>query len=293
MSYTWMPPEASIEAKLVDDLFSLLVSVASFIFLGVTGTLLYSALFSRAAKYDISDGPPIEGNVTVEVVWTVIPFVIVMGIAFYSYQIYDQMDVHGPMEHLHAAVPTDAAAPQVPTERPAEVEEIEVLARQWAWEFRYPNANVSSTELHLPSDRRIRLALKADSVIHGFYVPAFRLKQDIIPRTDAQLEFTPVLEGTYRLRDSQYSGTYFAAMQADVVVQSPEDYDQWLTLAASQPPATAYNQAVYEYERAAKKPISAGWKSIPPAPAPVVNYAADPQPVSPQAAIPTPEDKQS
>lgn len=275
-AYSWFPPQASAESKLVDDLFSFLVSLGSFIFLGVTGTILYSVLFQRAGKYDFSDGPPIEGNVTLEVIWTAIPILLIVWIATYSYQVYDQMAVRGPMElvHLHLpmgmesayAEPTEAA----PVEAP--VEAIEVHAKQWAWVFRYPEQDITSTELHLPVDRRVRLALESEDVLHGFYIPAFRLKQDVIPNQVIDFEFTPIRTGKYRLRDSQYSGTYFAAMQTDVVVQSPEDYQQWLADAATQPPKPAYNQAAFEYQRIIDKALIRGWKSIPPAPAPVVNY---------------------
>ncbi|NJL49734.1 MAG: cytochrome c oxidase subunit II, partial [Leptolyngbyaceae cyanobacterium SM2_5_2] len=95
LAYSWMPVPASAEAVLVDNLFSFLTTLGTFIFLGVAGTLLYSVLFQRAAKYDESDGPPIEGNLTLEAVWTAIPFALVIWIATYSYQIYDQMGILG------------------------------------------------------------------------------------------------------------------------------------------------------------------------------------------------------
>ncbi len=274
-SYSWLPPQASAESKLVDNLFSFLVTLGTFIFLGVTVAVLYTVLVHRVGRYDMSDGPPIEGNVTLEVVWTVIPVLLVVWIAVYSYQTYDRMAVHGPMElvHLHNPMGMEPAY-AANLEGGEVVEPIEVHSRQWAWEFRYPEQNVTSAELHLPVDRRVRLALQSEDVIHGFYIPAFRLKQDIIPGKTIDFEFTPIREGIYRLRDSQYSGTYFAAMQTDVVVQSPAEYQQWLAQAASQPPQSSANRADYEYKLAAKKRINAGWKSVPPAPAPVVNYPA-------------------
>lgn len=282
-AYTWFPPQASAEAKLYDDLFSFLVSLGTFIFLGIAGTLTYSVLFHRAGKYDASDGPPIEGNVTLEVVWTAIPILLVIWIVSYSYQVYEQMAIRGPMELVHLHLPTleePAYAADMETDPP---EEIDVIARQWAWIFRYPQQNVTSTELHLPVDRRVRLALQSEDVLHGFYVPAFRLKQDVIPNRVIDFEFTPIRLGTYRLRDSQYSGTYFAATQSDVVVQTPEAYQQWLADVAAQSPTPAYNQAAFEYSRAAEKAIVRGWKSIAPAPPPVVNYAPKHQPSSPPA----------
>ncbi|MEM1254974.1 MAG: cytochrome c oxidase subunit II [Cyanobacteria bacterium P01_H01_bin.21] len=271
LAYTWMPPQASAESILVDNLFSFLVTIGTFIFLGVFVAIAYAVLFQRAGKYDFSDGPHIEGNITLEVVWTAIPFALVIWIAAYSFQIYDQMSILGPMEHVHMGVAEAAPMGGDEGDKP-----IEVLARQWTWEFRYPGQNVSSTELHLPSNQRATLLLKSEDVIHGFFVPAFRVKQDVIPGEDIIFEFTPVREGKYRLRDSQYSGTYFAAMQTDVVVESPEAHRQWLAQAAAQPPMIAYNEAYEDYTKATAKGFSAGWKTVPPAAPPLVNYSGSP-----------------
>jgi cytochrome c oxidase subunit 2 len=278
ISYSWFPPQASAESRLVDDLFSFLVALGTFIFLGVVGTLTYSVLFQQAGKYDTSDGPPIEGNIKLEVIWTVIPFALVIWIAFYSYQIYDQMAILGPMEHVHLAAMDGGEAIAATLNAPAIVDSestapIEVNARQWVWEFYYPENNITSTELHLPNNQRARLILRSEDVLHGFFVPAFRIKQDLIPGRAIDFEFTPIREGRYRLRDSQYSGTYFAAMQTDVVVESPEAYQQWLTVAAAQPPTAAYNRAFEEYHRV-RKPNSKHWETIIPAPPPLVNVPA-------------------
>lgn len=285
-AYSWLPPQASAESKLYDDLFSILSGIGTFILLGISLVLLYAVLFQRAAKYDDGDGPSIEGNTAIEVIWTLVPLGLVIWIATYSYQIYDTMALRGPMElvHLHnpiemqsaLAVPLDEVKPQLPTD------EIDVTAKQWAWVFRYPK-NVTSTELHLPVEHRIRLSLHSDDVLHGFYVPAFRLKQDVIPNKTIDFEFTPILIGKYRLRDSLYSGTYFAANQADVVVESEEDYDRWLATAANQTPTPAYNPAAAEHVRASEKTLVRGWKSIEPAPPPVVNFAPKQEPTSPPA----------
>ncbi len=217
-SYSWLPPQAAAESQLIDDLISFLVTLGAFIFLGVTSTLMYSVIFHRAVKDDFTDGPPIEGNVTLEVVWTdgppiegnvtlevvwtAIPILLVLWIAGYSYQVYEQMGIQGPSElvHLHNPLGMQSAyaAPEdAPAKALAEpIEKIDVLAKQWAWVFHYPERDVTSTELHLPSDRRIRLALKSQDVLHGFYIPAFRLKQDIIPNHAIDFEFTPIRPGS-------------------------------------------------------------------------------------------------
>ena len=273
-AYTWFPPQASAESILVDNLFSFLVTLGSFIFLGVVGTLTYSVLFQRAEKYDYSDGPHIEGNVKLEIIWTAIPFALVIWIAAYSYQVYNQMSILGPMEHAHhGAMMAAADAAEISDSKAEEIEKIQVLARQWSWEFRYgnqANGNVSSTELHLPNNRRIKLVLHSEDVLHGLFIPAFRVKQDVIPGHDIDFEFTPIREGKYRLRDSQYSGTYFAAMQTDVVVESPEAYQKWLADASSAVPVAAYNRASTEY---AKRANANNWATVIPAAPPVVNYA--------------------
>ncbi len=295
-AYSWLPPQATTESILVDNLFSFLVTLGAFIFLGVTGALTYSIIFHRAAKYDMSDGPAIEGNITLEIIWTAIPFILVLWIAIYSYQIYDHMSILGSMEHQHMSMGMKSAiAGQISKTSNSEIsnseisnseisnletsetlqnpiQRIEVTAKQWAWIFNYPEQNISSTELHLPVNQRAYLTLKSEDVIHGFYIPAFRVKQDVIPSETINFEFTPILEGKYRLRDSQYSGTYFAAMQADVVVESAEKYNQWLEEASEREPSLAFNQAVSEYTKKSNQAINSGWVTVKPAQPPVVNY---------------------
>ncbi len=271
VSYSWFPPQASEEAVLIDNLFSLLTTIGTFIFLGVTVAIIYNIIVHRVGRYDTSDGPPIEGNVTLEIVWTAIPLLIVFGIAAFSYQTYDQMDLHGPTEIAHLPQVIESAYADMRSITP-KMTNIEVDSKQWAWVFRYPQKNITSTELHLPVDRRVHLKLRSQDVIHGFYIPAFRVKQDIIPAKTIDFEFTPIRIGKYRLRDSQYSGTYFAAMQTDVVVESPEDYDRWLNQAAKQTPTPAPNQAASEYAQREQRSASAAWQTVVPAPSPMVNY---------------------
>ncbi|ADI65224.1 cytochrome c oxidase subunit II [Trichormus azollae] len=278
-AYSWLPPQAAAESHLIDDLFSFLVTLGAFIFLAVTSTVLYSITFHRAKNYDMSDGPHIEGNVTLEVVWTAIPVMLVLWIAAYSYQVYEQMGIQGPshLVHLHNPMQMQtgyAQEEETPAETVSEpLEKIDVLAKQWAWVFHYPEKGITSTELHLPSDRRVRLALQSEDVLHGFYIPAFRLKQDIVPGRTINFEFTPIRPGKYSLTDSQYSGTYFATMQANVIVETPEEYHEWLTKAASHIPTPAKNQAASEYAQTSNQRIKTGWGTVKPAAPPVVNFS--------------------
>jgi cytochrome c oxidase subunit II len=276
-SYTWLPVAASSEAHQVDNLFAFLVFLGSIVFLGVGGFIVFTTLANRVSRFDSSDGPPIEGNVTLEVVWTVIPIVLVLIIAGYSYWTYDQMSIQGPMEivHLHMGMESAYAADDGVEPNSPAVEAINVNAKQWAWEFHYPKQNVTSTELHVPVNQRVRLSLRSEDVLHGLYVPAFRLKQDIIPGKTIPFEFTPIREGTYRLQDSQFSGTYFAIAQTHVVVESPQQYNQWLETAAASDVVRSVNPAYNEFNKLrSKKGFKTRWATVPPALPPLVNQQA-------------------
>jgi cytochrome c oxidase subunit II len=277
MAYTWLPVEASAEARIIDEVFSLFVALGTAVFLGVAGTIGYCLIFNRAGKYDSSDGPAIEGNIPLEVVWTVIPIGLALFLSAYSYHHYELMAIQGPMQvvHFHNPLGMEAAYAAEPAELdPKPIEHIKVRARQWAWEFYYPSHNITSTELHLPVNRRVHLEMETEDVIHGFYVPAFRVKQDIDPNHITELEFTPVLEGTYRLDNSQFSGTYAAVMNADVFVEPLEEYDRWLTEASRSGLRPAINKAFTEYAHKEEQGFG-GWPSIPPAPPPMVNYPTE------------------
>ncbi|MEG4171809.1 MULTISPECIES: cytochrome c oxidase subunit II [unclassified Microcoleus] len=232
-AYSWMPIQATAEAERVDRIFSFLTSVGTFIFLAIAGTIGYSILTGRAPKGDWSHGHPARSDVRLEILWTAAPTVLVLWLAAQSFSIYQQLDIEGlqPIVHLHILEEPAAAATVTNTTQPV-TENIEVLAKQWVWSFRYPN-NAISNELHLRVNERTRLNLHSEDAIHGFYVPEFRLKQDIIPNRNISLVLTPTKIGKYHLRDSQFSGTDFALMVADVYVDSSETYSQWLSQAAT------------------------------------------------------------
>lgn len=264
----WLPVPASNAAPLVDGLFSLETAIGTFVLGAVLSVLVWVLLFNRAEKYDESDAVPIEGNTRLEVIWTAIPLVLVMAIAVDAIRVNHHLGVLGPMEHIHAHSPIELAGGHASDRRPTE--QIEVIARQWSWEFRYCDRNVSSTELHLPVDQPVSFRLSSDDVLHGFYIPAFRLKQDVIPGRVINFNLTPTREGRYRLRDSQFSGTWFAANQADVVVESAEAHAAWLKQAATQPLQNGLSLAVQEYAARQQRPHP-GWATVPPAPPPQVN----------------------
>ena len=269
-SYSWFPPQASSAAPYVDDLFALETAIGSFLWFGLTAVIAWTLLFNRAPKYDESYGEPIEGNNRLEITWTIIPTVIVFAIAIYSMQVNDKLDALGP-KHKYAIGSDPIAVAEVDPR--ATVGPIDVISRQWSWEFIYPDGTRSS-ELHLPVDQRVNFRLISEDVNHSFYVPAFRLKQDIIPGSVISYSLTPTKQGRFRLRDAMFSGAYFSQNQTDVIVESEDSYSQWLTATAKQPlqPGLSPGNALYA-KRLANG--NKGWATVPPAPPPMVNDPGD------------------
>jgi len=317
----WLPPQASTAAPLVDDLFALEAGIGCFLLLGCTAVIAWTLLFDRADKYDRDDGEPIEGNLKLEITWTVIPLVVVLLLAAQAIRVNGQLAslggkvrVAGAAEALRlvgvegvaglaaatsvqssestpssqpsaaqasrasrstsstGASPT-AAATDLATDPAAELGPVVVIARQWSWEFVYPDG-VSSAELHLPVNRPVRFRLVSLDVLHAMSIPAFRLRQDVVPGSVIDYRLTPSREGRYRLRDSLFSGAYFASNQTDVVVESAEAFERWLQAARRSPLAPSPNAAT-DLWRQRQERGNRGWATVPPAPPPLVNVPLD------------------
>ena len=280
-SYRWLPVQASTAAPYVDNLFALETGIGSFILVGCTAVIAWTLLFNRAPKYDLDDGDPIEGNIRLEIIWTVIPLVVVLAIAWHTIGVNHTLATLGGKQRLATAAPLESASLPVATDSlpsatdSTEIGPIQVIGRQWSWEFIYPNG-VRSSELHLPVDRPIYFRLISMDVLHGFYIPAFRLKQDLIPGSVIDYRLTPSRQGRYRLRDSMFSGGYFATNQTDVVVESGADFAAWLAAAEQAPLRPSFNEANDLWQQRLDKG-NRGWATVPPAPPPEVNVSLDPQ----------------
>jgi len=273
-SYRWLPVQASTAAPYVDNLFALETGIGSFILVGCTAVIAWTLLFNRAPKYDLDDGDPIEGNIRLEIIWTVIPLVVVLAIAWHTIGVNHTLATLGGKQRLATAGPLESASLPISTDS-TEIGPIQVIGRQWSWEFIYPNG-VRSSELHLPVDRQIYFRLISMDVLHGFYIPAFRLKQDLIPGSVIDYRLTPSRQGRYRLRDSMFSGGYFATNQTDVVVESEADFAAWLAAAEKAPLRPSFNAANEIWQQRLAEG-NRGWATVPPAPPPEVNVSLDPQ----------------
>ncbi len=260
-----MPVEASKDAELVDGLFNTMMIVGTAIFLLVEGVILICMFRFRRKPGDTTDGPPIAGNIPLEILWTAIPVVIVLVIGVYSFEVYrieggfdpeaaNQSPVQVAMlpgtgmsdimtapslnaaphkGHHHMALGVGGTPEELQT---APDLTVTVLGLQYAWIFTYPDSGVTTGELHVPVDKDVRLIIKAQDVLHAFWLPQFRLKQDAIPGQDAELRFRPSREGEYPIVCAELCGPYHGAMGSKMYVQAPDEFDTWMQQqVASQP----------------------------------------------------------
>ncbi len=213
--FDWYPAQAAEQAERVDQLMWFLVLASGVIFTIVTSFLLYSVWRFRAAPGDEEDGPPNHGNTTLEVVWTILPVILLAVIAVWSVIVVDR---------------NEALA--------ADREVIEVKAWQFAWEFSYDGGTVSSGDLVMPVGRQVELQMRSPDVIHNLYVPEFRIKQDVVPGITTRLILNPTRPGTYPIICSELCGVGHSVMRARVIVMSPEEYDAWVREAKAQAAAS-------------------------------------------------------
>jgi len=245
-----LPVAASNDAGEVDELFNFMMTIATGLFLLVEGVLVYSLFKFRRKKGDTTDGPPIEGNVPLEIVWTAIPTVIVFILSIYSFEIYNRMGGLDPMaagdsgpnqlahaHHHHSQlVALDPNQQDValglgisPDSQQGEnTLEVKVNGIQYAWIFTYPDSGVISGEMHIPVNRPVSLSMTAGDVIHAFWLPEFRIKQDVIPGRATNLVFTPNQIGKYPVICAELCGAYHGGMKTQLYVDSEEDYQKWI-----------------------------------------------------------------
>jgi cytochrome c oxidase subunit 2 len=254
-----LPEQASEQAPLVDDFFNVMVTIATALFLVVQGAIVWFIIQFRQRAGDEADGVALEGNFSLEMLWTAIPATIVIGLGIYSVDVYEQMGgfapAHGHGMMAHQAVPASGsaiAAPLIadasdavesaiapptakygfgaPTSAAGNAADlvVNVTGLQYAWLFNYPDGGVTTGELHVPLGKAVQLNLSAQDVIHSFWVPQFRLKQDALPGQLSELRFVATKVGTFPVVCAELCGSYHGSMRTQIIVHSPDDYDAWL-----------------------------------------------------------------
>jgi cytochrome c oxidase subunit 2 len=205
LGFPLFPEQASTLAGRVDALFYFLVGVSVFF-----AALICILIIVFAIKYrrrDENERPPaIPGNLRLEIVWTTIPLALTM-ITF----------VWGADLYFETFYPPDDAL------------EITVVAKQWMWKVQHPEGQSEIDELHVPAGRPIKLVMTSQDVIHDFFVPAFRVKKDVLPGRYTTVWFEATQPGSYQLFCAQYCGTQHSGMVGRIIVMEPAQFQAWLS----------------------------------------------------------------
>jgi cytochrome c oxidase subunit 2 len=199
-----LPPGASTQVGEMDGLFMFITLLTVFFFL-FNGALILYAVKRWRRRSDREITPHITHNTRLELVWSLVPLVVVMVIFFWGFRGYVKAWV----------VPNDAM-------------EIIVTGKKWVWEFEYPDGTRTLNDLHVPVDQPVKLVLTAEDVIHSFYIPEFRLKRDAIPGRYTELWFTATKPGIYQVFCTEYCGRGHSDMLARIFVDTPEQYETFL-----------------------------------------------------------------
>jgi cytochrome c oxidase subunit 2 len=205
LAIDWFPTAGSNKADEIDTLWDWTLVASVPIFVLVMTVAIYSVWRFRARPGDMSDGAPIHGNARLEVVWVVVPFIIVSVLAAYAWITLDDIEAKQPNEMR-----------------------VNAVGQQFAWSFTYPEAgNLTSRELVLPVNKPVFFYVTTKDVIHSFWVPAFRLKYDAVPGLTTKLHVTPDRLGRYDVVCAELCGLGHATMRQTARVVSQQDFDAW------------------------------------------------------------------
>jgi cytochrome c oxidase subunit 2 len=205
MGVPFIPPDASTAAREFDILFAALLIIALAVLGLVVALMLTFCIRYRKSRPDADRNHRVKKSWIWEVSWTSASFVVFLGLYAWGADLY--------LREHHA--PPDAT-------------DIYVVGKQWMWKIEHPDGQREINTLHVAVGRPVRLVMTSEDVIHGFFIPAFRLKQDVVPGRYVSLWFTPTEIGTYHLFCSQFCGTEHAEMGGSTVVMRTEDYQKWL-----------------------------------------------------------------
>ena len=200
----WLPEAASTVAPEVDRLFHFWALVSALLLIGVVGAMTFFVVRYRRRHRDEVPAP-VKEKKSIELAWIVVPTILVMIVFVWGFRVFIKM----------YTAPPDAY-------------EILVHGYQWYWEFEYPNGVKTTGELHVPAGQPVKLRMTSADVIHSFYVPAFRVKQDVLPDRYSSLWFEATKPGEYTVFCTEYCGTQHSGMLAKVIVHPREEFETWL-----------------------------------------------------------------
>jgi len=223
----WFPVQASTQAHNTDTLYHVLVIASVPIFVLVTAVILYSVWqFRMKPGQELEDGPPIHGNTRLEVIWTAIPAMILLGLVSYSFVV------------LHENEKKPAGQEMV----------VNVTGQQFAWSYEYPSsatggAPLKTTQLYVPDNESVHFEIHSLDVIHAFWIPAFRLQIDAVPGITTSYRATPDRLGSYPVVCNLLCGVGHGLMRSAIHVVTPSAFQAWLKSQTSASPGASTGQA--------------------------------------------------
>jgi len=214
-----MPPQGSTASGDVDSVFYIIYWISVFFFALIVGMMAWFVVRYRQRRRTDEAAPSAHHNLGLEITWTAIPVLVSAAIFVLGFKSF--MNIVTP---------------------PAGAYEIQVTGQKWQWFFTYPNGHVS-TELHVPVAQPVKLVMTSEDVIHSLFIPAFRVKKDVVPGRYSKVWFEATKAGSFPLLCTEYCGTGHSDMLTTVTVHEPGMFDKWLQessdLLATMPPAEA------------------------------------------------------
>jgi cytochrome c oxidase subunit 2 len=206
----WFPASASKQAKKIDTLYDVLLIVSVPVFVLVMVVVLFSVWkFRMRPGEELLDGPPIHGNTRLEIVWTAIPAILLVGLCTYSYIVLHDIEKAAAGQQMN----------------------VRVVGEQFTWTFYYPGRDgkeISSHRLYVPENQAIDFTVQSKDVIHDFWVPAFRQKIDAVPGINTNYRITPIKTGDFPVVCAELCGLGHSAMRQTAHVVPKADFDKWL-----------------------------------------------------------------
>jgi cytochrome c oxidase subunit II len=203
-NFPFFPEQASAQAAQVDGLYFFLLAITAFFSLLIAGLVVAFAIKFRRRDED-EVGAAIHGSLALELLWTIIPFAITLVMFAWGAKVF--FDIYRP---------------------PAGAMEVYVVGKQWMWKAQHMDGLREINELHVPIGRPVKLIMASEDVIHSFYIPAFRVKADVIPGRYNHLWFTATKPGRYHLFCAEYCGTNHSGMGGWIYAMDPGEFQAWL-----------------------------------------------------------------
>jgi cytochrome c oxidase subunit 2 len=198
-----LPIQGTDIAAKWDTLYYFLLGISIFFFIFICGAMVYFLI-----KYRKQEGRRpeyITGSHLLEAIWVAIPTVLLLVIFAWGYEVYHEMK-----------------------QAPSDAYEIKVIGKQWAWQFMYDNGTSTTAELYVPLNRPVKLLMTSQDVLHGFFIPNFRVKQDVVPGMYTSIWFEATVPGRHQVFCTEYCGASHSGMLAEVIVLDDKQWSDWL-----------------------------------------------------------------